>query len=94
MSKIDTGGSLWPWTQQAYDSNRVVFNDIRHDGSKTWLDECAMRAMQGIVKIEPVDRFSSGTKLITSPSDIAAHAYNIAKAMLAEKRRLEKGDGE
>lgn len=48
----------------------------------TWLDRCAWAAMQGFVT-------GSGTGNYGDAHDIAVESYNLAAAMLVEKRRRE-----
>lgn len=82
MSKIDTGGPAFPGAPLKYkvtDKGLEIFGSL----GMTWLDECAMRAMHGIL--------ANTNYMISKPphTDLAKSSYEIAQAMLTEKRRLE-----
>lgn len=51
----------------------------------TWLDVCAWHAMQGILSATP-DQFLYNDRQVAWG---AKRCYEIAKAMLAEKQRIE-----
>ena len=50
-----------------------------------FLDECAMRAMQGIC--------ASNYYIDYSSEELTSNAYELAEAMLKEKLKREQGDG-
>lgn len=57
----------------------------RAGGTATWLDRCAWAAMQGLCLL------SGDMDDLFTHDVLARHAYDLAAAMLAEKRKREGG---
>lgn len=73
----DTGGNAYP--------------NSNSDGM-TWLDACAMKAMQALATPEVfIGLAREGYPKDKALRDLAGSCYEIAAAMLAEKRRREGG---
>lgn len=77
----DTGGSAYP--NQPLD--RTGAPCMEHQPGLSWLDSCAMKAMQAALMPD-----MTGSQW-RSKEDMASWAYDTAAAMLAEKRRREGG---
>lgn len=88
--KIDTGGPAAPMPEHLI--NAVETGSPRELQviagliGKTWLDECAMMAMQALISNSAIDMNTNDRA-----ARIVNHAYFFAAEMLAEKRRLEGG---
>lgn len=80
-TKIDTGGPAFPGDHPLIDDCGDGL--VKPQRGLTFLDLCAMMAMQGII--------SSKKELIIDFEGLSEHCYEIAKAMLQRKRELENG---
>lgn len=100
-NRIDTGGPAYP-EHHYFDPERgqhgqhVTASDIGC-GGMTMLDYFAGQALTGIIAhpSRPGWKDSKGRSTTDAPDDgpiIACIAYELAAAMLAEKRRREGGD--
>lgn len=92
--KIDTGGSAETVVMQTTmpSGQGGVITDLKQKiiPGKTWLDECAMRAMQSILSKQL--SFDSYDEVVRWRQEMVVTAYLIAQLMLAEKRRLESNE--
>lgn len=94
LPTTDTGGSAYPVSFAAP-------NEFLHQGMEqeypiafgmSWLDSCAMKAMQAIAVPQTFMALAKeGCPKDKALHDIAVASYEIATAMLAEKRRREGG---
>lgn len=79
-NKLDTGG---PAFGEQYDIRHQP--DFETVPGMTWLDYCAIDIMGELIHKQTTK------ELLDTKNALAVVAYALAKAMLAEKRRLEGG---
>lgn len=74
---------------------RLVFVTVGdpNDPPETWLDRMAGRALQGMLaypgEFVGLDGNTTTRETVVNQAEYAVMAYNVAAAMLAEKRRRE-----
>jgi hypothetical protein len=99
MGSIKTGGPAYPMPEYLVNlvndkkdlkDNAETMDLIASMFGKSWLDECAMRAMQSVLIKDDGALIDMAEEHGITPSEaVAKTAYSFAKAMLAEKQRLE-----